>query len=238
MNYYDVFGISPTASKKTINEKHRALAKKYHPDINRNEDAHEKMTMLNKAHEVLTDNEKRAEHDRELIKNRQQSSQKQTPMKQEAPRQKPAAPYISPEIIAQRRAQAEQREEKAHMMRQKAEARLKTMQAETARKMEQAKARTVEAERRNKRTNDEKDRQDVIDMLSALARKEYDLQRKTKEIDADRQNSFKVLLSLVKGNDADLLRQAEEKERKARIKEILDLVKENNGEKDEDEHVK
>jgi len=76
MNYYDVFGIPPTASSEDISAAHKALAKKYHPDINESKDAHERMTILNKANEVLSDNAKRRAYDNKLKWDEQQRQQK------------------------------------------------------------------------------------------------------------------------------------------------------------------
>ncbi len=65
-DYYDVLDISRDASKAEIKRAYRRLAKKYHPDVNKDnpEEAEEKFKTLSEAYEVLMDDEKRALYDR------------------------------------------------------------------------------------------------------------------------------------------------------------------------------
>ena len=64
-DYYDVLGISKTASADDIKKAYRKLAMKYHPDQNaNNKQAEEKFKELNEAYEVLKDDQKRAAFDR------------------------------------------------------------------------------------------------------------------------------------------------------------------------------
>lgn len=63
-DYYEVLGVSKGASEEDIRKAHRKLAKKYHPDLNRdNPEAAEKFKELNEAYEVLSDKDKRARYD-------------------------------------------------------------------------------------------------------------------------------------------------------------------------------
>ncbi|MBG9982333.1 molecular chaperone DnaJ [Aerococcaceae bacterium DSM 111020] len=62
-DYYDVLGISKDASEDEIKKAYRKLSKKYHPDINKEEDAEEKFKEVSEAYEVLSDQQKRAAYD-------------------------------------------------------------------------------------------------------------------------------------------------------------------------------
>ena len=64
-NYYEILGVSIDATQEEIKEKFRELAKKTHPDKTK-EDSEEEMAELNKAYEVLSDEELRAKYDKYL----------------------------------------------------------------------------------------------------------------------------------------------------------------------------
>ena len=63
-DYYEVLGIPKTASQDEIKNAFRALARQYHPDVNKAHDAEEKFKEINEAYGVLSDAEKRAAYDR------------------------------------------------------------------------------------------------------------------------------------------------------------------------------
>src|SRR5699024_10641034 len=56
-------GIDKNASKDDIRKAYRKLARKYHPDVNKEEGAEEKFKEVKEAYEVLKDDQKRAQYD-------------------------------------------------------------------------------------------------------------------------------------------------------------------------------
>ncbi len=60
---YETLGVSENASADEIKKSYRKLARKYHPDINKDESAVDKFKEINAAYEVLSDAEKKAQYD-------------------------------------------------------------------------------------------------------------------------------------------------------------------------------
>ncbi len=60
---YDTLGVGENASSDEIKKSYRKLARKYHPDINKDESAIDKFKEINAAYEVLSDKEKKSQYD-------------------------------------------------------------------------------------------------------------------------------------------------------------------------------
>lgn len=63
-DYYDILGVARDASQDDIKRAYRRLARKYHPDVSKEEGAEKKFQDLGEAYEVLKDPEKRAAYDK------------------------------------------------------------------------------------------------------------------------------------------------------------------------------
>lgn len=63
-DYYEVLGIDKNATEDEVKKAYRKLARKYHPDVNKDDkNAEEKFKQINEAYEVIRDPDKRAQYD-------------------------------------------------------------------------------------------------------------------------------------------------------------------------------
>lgn len=64
VDYYEVLGVAKNSSQKDVKKAYYQLAKKYHPDTNKNDpEAAKKFQQVSEAYEVLSDEQKRKEYD-------------------------------------------------------------------------------------------------------------------------------------------------------------------------------
>ncbi len=63
-DYYHILGVNRGASQEEIKSAYRRLARRYHPDVNsQDEDAESRFKEIGEAYEVLSDSEKRKDYD-------------------------------------------------------------------------------------------------------------------------------------------------------------------------------
>lgn len=62
-DYYEILGVKKDATKHEIHKAFRQLAKKYHPDKNKEKNAQDEFIKIFKAYETLSDEKKRKEYD-------------------------------------------------------------------------------------------------------------------------------------------------------------------------------
>lgn len=62
-DYYKILGVTPDVDDKDLKIAYRKLARKYHPDVSKLDDAEEKFKEVSEAYEVLKDTEKREKYD-------------------------------------------------------------------------------------------------------------------------------------------------------------------------------
>lgn len=92
-DYYKLLQVRPSAKQEAIKAAHHRLAKKFHPDINRDPSANQRMKDINESYYILGDIEKRRRYDEAWLQNKQAIAAKaepRTPPKPETPK------YYSP----------------------------------------------------------------------------------------------------------------------------------------------
>src|SRR5438445_10801865 len=80
-DYYKTLGVARTASEKEIKSAYRRLARQYHPDVNKDPKATDRLKLINEAYEVLSDPKKRTKYDQlgsdgERIEREQESARR------------------------------------------------------------------------------------------------------------------------------------------------------------------
>ena len=73
-NYYEILEVNENASIEVIDKAYRVLAKKYHPDVSKEENAQEKFKEAQEAYSVLSDESKRSNYDFILKKKKELDS--------------------------------------------------------------------------------------------------------------------------------------------------------------------
>ena len=78
-DYYKILSIPINANKDEIKKAFRSLAKKYHPDRNKDDkDALQKFQEVNEAYEVLSNEDSRKKYDNERSNNKENNYNKET----------------------------------------------------------------------------------------------------------------------------------------------------------------
>ena len=66
MDFYELLGINKDATHEEIKKAYRDMVKRYHPDVNKSDEASKIIISLNEAKETLLDDDKRSEYDKLL----------------------------------------------------------------------------------------------------------------------------------------------------------------------------
>ncbi len=63
-DYYEILGVSRNADQDELKRAYRRMARKYHPDVNKDDGAEERFKEINQAYEVLSEPEMRMRYAR------------------------------------------------------------------------------------------------------------------------------------------------------------------------------
>ncbi len=88
MNYYEILGVDRNVTAKDLKHAYRQLARKWHPDLNRDnpELAEKKMTEINVAYSILSDDVARMDYDKKLAAESAKSSRQKKSSEGAAPK--------------------------------------------------------------------------------------------------------------------------------------------------------
>src|SRR3990172_10570933 len=62
-DYYEILGVTKSASDEVIKKAYRTKARKHHPDVDKSAGAEERFKEINEAYQVLSDPQKKAAYD-------------------------------------------------------------------------------------------------------------------------------------------------------------------------------
>ena len=63
-DYYEILGVTRNADKEELKRAYRRLARKYHPDVNKDPEAEDRFKEINRAYEALSEPELKSRYDR------------------------------------------------------------------------------------------------------------------------------------------------------------------------------
>ena len=96
-DYYVIMNLDPAATQLEIKQRYRELARRYHPDVNPSPDAAQKIKIVNEAHRVLGDTERRSQYDAERVLNpaerRPAAKQEESPRSASDRQRQPDKPF-------------------------------------------------------------------------------------------------------------------------------------------------